>query len=183
MNNFYKSKVSGLGVLGLAILAMTGCMGTKNLSAGITDEGRVQQQDIVFPKLEDAWKKEGQFPNSENLAKIRPGIVKPELYQLIGRPHFSEAQHAREWDYIMKFYMPDESVKICQYKVIFDAEYKGQEFYWLPADCPPQPKAVVQPAPVVVTPPPMIQPVPERITLGADALFAFDKSQTQDNNN
>lgn len=180
MNNFYKSKVSGLGVLGLAVLAMTGCMGTKYLSAGITDEGRVQQQDIVFPQLEEAWTKEGQFPNSENLAKIRPGVAKSELYQLIGRPHFSEAQHAREWDYIMKFYMPDESVKICQYKVIFDTEYKGQEFYWSPADCPPQPKALVQPDPVVVTPPPMIQPAPERITLGADALFAFDKAGAQD---
>ena len=34
-----------------------------------------------------------------------------------------------------------------QNKVIFDTEYKGQEFYWSPADCPPQPKALVQPAP------------------------------------
>lgn len=175
MNNFYKSKVSGLGVLGLAVLAMTGCMGTKNLSAGITDDGRVQQQNIVFPQLEDAWKKEGQFPNSENLAKIRPGIVKPELYQLIGRPHFSEAQHAREWDYIMKFYMPDESVKICQYKVIFDTEYKGQEFYWSPADCPPQTAPVIQ-APTLVTPPVQVEtPAKERINISADALFRFDK--------
>lgn len=165
MSKYYINKNTGLSVLSLTLLAMTGCMGTKHLSHGITEEGHVQQADIVFPELNEAWQLAGQFPNSENLAKIRPGVAKDELYQLIGRPHFSEAQHAREWDYIMKFYMPDESVKICQYKVIFDKEYKGQEFYWKPADCPPQKTPPVQP--------PLVQ---ERFNLGADALFEFDKS-------
>lgn len=171
MNNFYKNKVSALGVLGLAVLAMSGCMGTKQLSAGITDDGRIQHQDIVFPELEDAWTKEGHFPNSENIAKIKPGIAKTELYQLIGRPHFSEAQYAREWDYIMKFPMPDDSLKICQYKVIFDKEYKGQEFYWLPADCPPQKAPAIQAPPAVQ----VEAPAKERINISADALFRFDK--------
>lgn len=175
MNNPYMSKLMSLGTLSLAILAMTGCVGTKHLSSGITEEGSVQQEDIVFPELEKAWQKQGQFPNSENLAKIRPGVDKDELYQLLGRPHFSEGHSAREWDYIMKFYMPDQSVKICQYKVIFDKDYKGQEFYWLPADCPPKIVEPVQPAPVIpapVIPAPIVQ---ERINLGADALFKFDK--------
>lgn len=174
MNHFY-NKVGTLGALGLAVLAMTGCMGTKNLSAGITDEGRIQQQDIVFPELDAAWTKEGHFPNSENLAKIRPGVAKTELYQLIGRPHFSEAQYAREWDYIMKFPMPDDSVKICQYKVIFDKEYKGQEFYWLPADCPPQKTQAIQAPPAVQ----VEAPAKERINISADALFRFDKWQPE----
>lgn len=175
------SKLASIGALSLAMLSMTGCLGTKYLSQGITEQGQVQQQDIVFPDMDKAWQKQGQFPNSENLAKIRPGISKDELYQLIGSPHFSEAKSAREWDYIMKFYMPDDSVKVCQYKVIFDKEYRGQEFYWSPADCPPQKRKVMQkPAPVVVTVPPMIQPMPERITLSADALFAFDKAGAQD---
>lgn len=179
MNNFYKSKLGGLGIVSLAILAISGCMGTKQLSAGITDDGRVQQQDIVFPQLEKAWTKEGHFPNSENLAKIRPGVAKADLYQLIGRPHFSEAQNAREWDYIMKFYMPDESVKICQYKVIFDAGYKGQEFYWSPADCPPQKTRVVQSTPVVAPPVYIEAPTKERINISADALFKFDKWKSE----
>ncbi len=174
MKNNYMSKVTGLGALSLALLAMTGCLGTKNLSQGITDQGRVQQQDIVFPELNTAWQKQGQFPNSENLTKIRPGVAKDDLYQLIGPPHFSEGKSAREWDYIMKFYMPDESVKICQYKIIFDKEYKGQEFYWSPADCPPSNVEVVQSTPVIITP--LVQ---ERINLGADALFEFDKSDAQ----
>ncbi len=169
MKTYHMSKITGLATLSLAVIAMTGCLGTKNLSQGITDDGRVDMQNIVFPELDTAWQYQGQFPNSENLSKMRPGVDKDDVYQLLGRPHFSEGQGAREWDYIMKFNMPDNSVKICQYKVIFDKQYKGQEFYWMPADCPPQ---IAQPDPVVIT--------PERINLSADALFAFDKSGAED---
>ena len=165
------SKITGLSTLGLVLLAMSGCVGTKYLSSGITDEGRVQQQDIVFPERDKAWRAEGTFPNTENLSKIRPGINKDNLYDLIGAPHFNEASKAREWDYIMKFYMPDQSVKVCQYKVIFDKNYNGQEFYWSPADCPPNTVDMVQP---------MLPIVKEQINLSADALFVFDKSGSAD---
>lgn len=181
--------------LGSAILLATlisGCMGTKHLSIGISDEGMVHYDDVVFPAVDKAWQKDGQFPNSENLGKIKPGISKDELYQLIGRPHFSEANKAREWDYILKFYQPDDSVKTCQYKVIFDKDYKGQEFYWLPADCAnyAKPQTMVAPAPQIIyrdTPPapaPIIIPaapiISERINLSADALFHFDKFKVED---
>ncbi len=173
-------KLQGLSILAASVLAITGCMGTKQVSQNISNQGTIAAEDIYFPELNKAWQKDGQFPNSENLSKIKPGIAKDELYQLIGRPHFSEAQHAREWDYIMKFYQPDNSVKICQYKVIFDTDFKGQEFYWKPADCPPQ-KPVVAPAqppsaPIVTVAP---APLKERINLGADALFKFDKWQPE----
>lgn len=159
-------------------LSLTAC--TNTISHSIDSNGHIEPSNIFFPKLDKAWQKDGQFPNSENLSKIKPGIAKDELYQLIGRPHFSEAQHAREWDYIMKFYQPDNSVKICQYKVVFDTDFKGQEFYWKPADCPPQ-KPVVAPAqppsaPIVTVAP---APLKERINLGADALFKFDKWQPE----
>ncbi|MFB2539150.1 MULTISPECIES: OmpA family protein [unclassified Acinetobacter] len=169
----------------LLAVSLTGCVGTKYLSKDITNEGTVEKENIVFPELDKAWQKDGQFPNSENLSKIKPGIAKDELYQLIGRPHFSERQHAREWDYIMKFYQADESVKICQYKVIFDKDYKGQEFYWKPADC-----AQYAQAPRVTSPTgasPSVVPVAvipkvmtEKFNLGADALFEFDKWRTED---
>lgn len=162
-----------LGLTALT-LSLTAC--TNTLSHSIDSKGHVESSNIIFPKLDKAWQKDGQFPNSENLSKIKPGISKDELYQLIGRPHFSEAQHAHEWDYIMKFYQPDNTVKVCQYKVVFDKDYKGQEFYWLPADCPPKPaEPVAQPAPVVVAP--LIQ---EKINLSADALFNFDKFKPED---
>lgn len=160
-------------------LSLTAC--TNTISHSIDSNGHIEPSNIFFPKLDKAWQKDGQFPNSENLSKIKPGIGKDELYQLIGRPHFSEAQHAHEWDYIMKFYQPDSSVKICQYKVIFDKDYKGQEFYWHPEDCaalanaePAQPAVVVAP---MATP---VASVVEKINLSADALFRFDKWRPED---
>ena len=184
------SKIAGISGLSLAVLGMSGCLGTTHLSDGITDQGQVQMQDIVFPDLDKAWQDQGQFPNRENLSKMRPGVGKDDVYQLLGRPHFSEGQYAREWDYIMKFYMPDNAVKICQYKIIFDKQFKGQEFYWSPADCPPpaaEPQVLTQtiiqqmPAPAPIPVPVSVPaPIRERINLGADALFRFDKSDTQD---
>ncbi|MBE9578608.1 MULTISPECIES: OmpA family protein [Moraxella] len=167
----------------LATLFVTGCMGTKQLSSNISERGTIDNKDdIVFPELDKAWQKDGQFPNRENLSKIRPGVAKDELYQLIGRPHFNEANRAREWDYIMKFYQADNSVKICQYKVIFDDKFKGQEFYWLPADCAAYAKPM--PASSVATPVmPVIVQAPiarEKIMLEADALFKFDKWKLED---
>ncbi|MGM8885739.1 OmpA family protein [Psychrobacter sp. 1U2] len=160
-------------VLAVMLMSAVGC--TRNVSSNLTDNGHVNASDLVFPATDEAWQQEGKFVNEDNLAKIRAGVNKDELYQLIGPPHFSEGYKAREWDYIFKFYDENDQVKICQYKVIFDKEYRGQEFYWLPADCAPNTAASMPYAPVAVTP-----PMTERINLGADALFAFDKSSAQD---
>ena len=180
-------KLQGLSILAASVLAITGCMGTKQVSQNISNQGTIAAEDIYFPELNKAWQKDGQFPNRENLSKIRPGVTKDELYQLIGRPHFNESHRAREWDYIMKFYQADDSVKVCQYKVIFDENFRGQEFYWLPADCaqyakPPaagQTIIINQPAPIINQPAPA--PIAqERINLSADALFKFDKWKIED---
>lgn len=162
-------------------LALTAC--TNTVSKNVTAQGHVEASDLIFPDMKKAWQKEGQFPNSENLSKIKPGVVKDELYQLIGRPHFSERKGAHEWDYIFKFYQADNSVKICQYKVIFDQHYRGQEFYWLPADCAQYAESKTHtPTPTMIAtansnPTPIIN---ERIDLEADALFAFDKWRVSD---
>lgn len=177
--------------LGLVAALASGCVGMRAVSSNITEHGTVARNDIVFPELNKAWQKGGQFPNRENLSKIRAGVTKDELYQLIGHPHFSERQHAREWDYILKFYQPDNSVKTCQYKVIFDKQFKGQEFYWQPADCAAYAKPVAgNVAPTVIyqtmpTAAPVVinQSAPivnEKINLSADALFVFDKWRAED---
>ncbi|MDO4442124.1 MAG: OmpA family protein [Moraxella sp.] len=172
-------KITTLSALAVAVLALTGCMGVKQVSQNITKEGSIAAEDIYFPKLDDAWQKDGQFPNRENLTKIRPGIAKDELYQLIGRPHFNESNRAREWDYILRFHKADDSVKVCQYKVIFDENFRGQEFYWLPADCAAYAKPPATPV-IIPTPTAPVQIVNERINLEADALFKFDKWKLED---
>lgn len=174
-----------MGSIALLALLVTGCMGTKHLSHNISDQGLVAtNDDVVFPALDKAWQK-GIFPNSENLAKIRAGVTKDDLYHLIGRPHFNEAHKAREWDYVMKFYGANDEVQVCQYKVIFDKDYNAQQFFWLPAACAnhakPQPKSLShQPMPVIVAAPPALVPTTEPVArevtnVSTDALFEFDK--------
>ena len=120
-------------LVAILLVSVAGC--TWNVSPNVTDDGHVNVSDLVFPEQNVAWQKDGKIINQNDIAKIKAGVNKDELYQLIGPPHFSEGHKAREWDYIFKFYDKNQKVETCQYKVIFDKNYKGQEFYWQPASC------------------------------------------------
>jgi OmpA-OmpF porin, OOP family len=132
-----------------------------------------KSDETVFPDLKSAWQKEGTFVNVDNLRNVRLGMSKDQLYDLLGRPHFSEGLvGVREWDYIFNFHKGAEVV-VCQFKTKFDENYKASSFHWLPSGCaqliqPPVPVPVARAA------------APTLVTLSADALFAFDKSGLQD---
>ena len=117
----------------VSILALQGC--SSYVSKGITDDGKATE--VVFPSIDnDAWLKEGTFPNLDNLRAVSPGVTKDQLYDLLGRPHFREGLAGpREWDYIFHFRKAGGGVTTCQYKAIFDKDYKAQTFHWLPAGC------------------------------------------------
>lgn len=118
------------GILLTAVLLLAAC--TSTLSKNISPEGTVaSEQDLVFPDKKKAAL--SITPNAENLRKIAPGVTKDDLYYLIGRPHFSEMLGAREWDYL--FNVAEAPEGVCQYKVLFDKQKRGQRFYWQPADC------------------------------------------------
>ncbi len=143
----------GLTVMVCSVVACTSTVGNNFVKA----DGTLKNSEIDWPSLEDASLPEGIFPNMANLAKIGPGVTKKDLYYLIERPHFSEMNSAKEWNYIMKFRQEDRSVKVCQYKVLFDDDMVAQSFYWLPEDC-----------------------LNEKFSLSADALFPFDLGGVED---
>ncbi|MBT2299600.1 OmpA family protein [Variovorax paradoxus] len=167
-------KAAGATLAIAALLSLAGC-GTSTVSKNISDDGRAGE--VVFPDIgKDAWLKEGTFPNVDNLRRIGPGVTKDQLYDLVGRPHFRESLFGvREWDYIFNFRVPG-GVKTCQYKVIYDTALRAQSFHWLPADCAellkvasPSVERIAEKA-----------PVPQRVELSADALFAFGRSGPAD---
>lgn len=108
-----------------------------NLSK-ITDEGTTDNP--VFPEISDSvfnsdGTQEGSWPNWENVRQIERGMNKDQLYNLIGRPHFSEGLYGvREWDYVFH-YRENGEHKVCQYKVLFDKNMDAQSFYWYPNGC------------------------------------------------
>lgn len=140
-------KYMGLLAATLSLTACNSVVGTNFVKADGSPKG-----ELVWPDMEDASLPEGMFPNLENLGKIASGVTKKHLYYLIERPHFQETNGAKEWNYIMKFRQEDSSVKVCQYKVLFDKDEVARSFFWKPSNC-----------------------LNEKFDLSADALFPFNR--------
>ena len=163
-------RFSAIAAGAAALLLLQGC--SSYVSRGITDDGKATE--VIFPNIDnDAWLKEGTFPNLDNLRAVAPGVTKDQLYDLLGRPHFREGMAGpREWDYIFHFRKPGGGVTTCQYKAIFDKDYKAQTFHWLPAGCGDV--LAVRALPAAERPAAASPAAPRRTTLGADGLFRFD---------
>ncbi|MDK6201986.1 OmpA family protein [Oligella urethralis] len=154
----YKS----LFIAGLSALVLSACGNISKVSSdGTTDQP-------VWPKVERVGmnKKMGTFPDLSKLQEVKAGMTKDQLYYLLGRPHFGEGfVGVREWDYLFHFHTPGQGangVTTCQFKVLYDSDSLTRNFYWNAVD------------PVNATCPPGGEP--QRFTIDADALFAFDSS-------
>lgn len=128
-----KSKLK-LIALAVAVVGVTAC---GNLSS-VKKDGTTDNP--VFPKISESvfnhdGTQFGSWPNWANVRQIERGMNKDQLYNLIGRPHFSEGLYGvREWDYAFN-YREDGVHKICQYKVLFDTNMNAQQFLWYPNGC------------------------------------------------
>lgn len=124
-------KVFSLGFITMSLVACG------NLS-NVTSEGTTDNP--IFPKIDKATfnhdgNQLGSWVNWDNVRQIERGMNKDQLYNLIGRPHFSEGLYqVREWDYIFN-YRENGEHKICQYKILFDKNMNAQSFYWYPNGC------------------------------------------------
>lgn len=154
-------------VAAAAAAVLAGCAAVSHVKPdGTTDEPKWPQWDRV-----SFDKKRGTFPDLGSLKQVKPGLSKDQMYYLLGRPHYAEAWRPVEWNYLFHFHTPGqgvEGVTTCQFKVLYDKNMIARSFHWHPVDpagaaCPPLASAA--------TPLP-----PQRYTLGADALFPFDRS-------
>lgn len=122
-----------------------------------------QTDEPVFPDVEKVKFKTGSFPNIDNLRMVDADMTRDQLYNLLGRPHFSEGFKVREWDYLFHF-RTEDGIKTCQYKVLFDKDYLAQSFFWKPDECAQLLDGVVESEPV------------QSFTLESDVGFAFDSA-------
>lgn len=174
MSNKWKSILSG-GCLLFAAL---------NVYAAASDA-------VTFPERQSAWLPEGTFINVESLRRVAPGLSKTQMYALLQEPHFSEGVFGvRQWNYIFNFRTGkgDEFVT-CQYQVQFDEHKLVKATYWQDPACAdflkvketaivaaPPVAAVV--SPVTVLPAAVVKQT-EHITMAANTLFVFGKSDAQ----
>jgi OOP family OmpA-OmpF porin len=164
--------------LSAVVLAVAGgCASTNGSSATSATSA---EHSVNFPDMSRAWLKNGTFVDVEQLRRIGPGMTKNQVRELISYPHFSEGLFGpREWNYIFNFRTgKGQEFITCQYMVHFDKDMKSQDFHWKGADC----EAMLKPlAPVAMAIMPAPAPVMQkRVTLSADALFAFDRSAAND---
>ena len=166
-------------MLGLTLLS-SGCATSVSK---ISKEGKVEE--VIFPPVSTAWKKEGTMPNADSLTKIMPNLSKDQTLTLIGTPHFNEGFGAvREWDYIFNFRNETlNSAEACQFKVIFNPKMKVQETFWKPDACS---KYAVKnnPTNTIITEKVIVREK-ETVTLSSvkmnsDGFFEFDKSSMGD---
>ena len=174
--------LKAVSLAAIAALA-TACATTQ--SADVASHTSAQAEDVkevIFPDMADAWLKTGVFANVDNVNNVHQGITKDGLYHLIGRPHFNEGFNSKEWDYILKFKNQDGSTEVCQYKVLFDNNYTGQEFYWSSEGCKDvftskvDSRSIAVPAATIN----YSQPDKERVSFSSDALFSFDGYKVSD---
>ena len=167
-------------ILSVMIGLLSGCTtGTIISNEGTTKNPKWHKIDAVTFN-----KDKGTFPNIQSLEKVTKGMTKDQLYYLIGRPQYDDGWRPKEWNYLFHFNTPgqgENDISTCQFKILFDKNMLASGFYWnpvIPQDgiCPPN---LTEKVAVVVKE----QPISiKKHQLGADALFAFDKSDIQDLN-
>jgi outer membrane protein OmpA-like peptidoglycan-associated protein len=153
-------------------------------------------RQLNWPDVGTEWLKEGTFVNVDNLKQMAPGLQKDQIYDLLGRPHFLTGMWGvKEWNYLFNFRTGRGNEYItCQYKVLFDDDYRVESLYWREPTCArfliaqQQPKVVaaapVPPPPPPAAPPPPPPPAPapqiKNVRLGADGLFRFAGGRQED---
>ncbi|EOA8258850.1 OmpA family protein [Escherichia coli] len=166
----------------LTLLSLSLLSGCGNLSK-VSDDGRSEKP--VWPPIEKSTfnhngSQFGSWPNWDNVYMIKKGMNKDQIYNLIGRPHFSEGvAGVREWDYVFNF-ENNSGHHICQFKVLFDKNMNVGAVYWLPDNCklPPH-SAPAHSAPAHSAPAHSVAKDEfdhGRLEIKADVLFPFDSS-------
>ncbi len=131
-----------------------------------------------FPDLRSAKWKQGAFPGTGAFARIRTGMGKDQVRELLGWPHFSEGLWGvREWNYIFHFRTGKSADYLtCQYMVRFSGDGVSTGAWWKNPDC----ALLAQPPAATPIPTATKLAPPQKVTLNADGLFRFDGSSSAD---
>jgi OOP family OmpA-OmpF porin len=160
-------------LLALGMLSACG-----NVSRGISGDG-VRAKTMVWPDANDAtpMHRGGTFPNADDLRRVRTGVNKQQIANLIGFPHFSEGVwDVREWNYVFNFHTAtSDQVVTCQFKILFDENKLARSFYWRPESCASE----MDLSSSTVTSEAARQEE-EQFTLSSDALFGFNRFAVSD---
>jgi outer membrane protein OmpA-like peptidoglycan-associated protein len=166
-------KPSDLGMLALAAVLLAGCAATSDPAP------HAAAAAPRFPDAGSAWLKNGSFVDVAQLRRIGRGMNKNQVRELISYPHFGEGLFGpAEWDYLFNFRTgKGDDYVTCQYKVVFDQGLTSAMHWKDPACADYLKPTAAEPSARAAPPAPVAS---EQFDLGADALFAFDRSGPSD---
>ncbi len=158
-------------VVAATVLAVSLFLGGCSSLSDVAADGTTEQPVFPEPGKITLHNDQGTFPNRDSLNEVKAGMTKDQLYYLLGRPHFQEGFFGvREWDYLFNFHTSKNgknSVTTCQFKVLFDKDYRAQSFFMRP---------IGEPNDICSFGNSNGNGRVQQFDLAADGVFAFDKA-------
>ena len=111
-----------------AVLAGTAILAGCTLAPHVTD--KTTADDLTWPKVDQRMERLDAKP--DNIAQLRLGMHKDQLYSLVGVPQVTHGWVSPVWDYTLNFETKDQGVVQCQLKVLFDQTNHVTHYFWKP---------------------------------------------------
>jgi outer membrane protein assembly factor BamE len=94
-------RLCGSTRLGCAVLALLGLLGVGGCTSAVDETQRAWMNKIFQPYVPDTV--QGNFISSEQYAKLKLGMSREQVRQILGTPLLASYFHANRWDYIFEF--------------------------------------------------------------------------------
>lgn len=124
---------SGAGTMGTAL-----AQEHRNPVDQVSNPEALNYTDVVIGMrdLTEPFQRDGPIREPRFFTTIRPGMAQAEIQSVLGQPLWQARSDKREWNYNVKFRMPDsENYLVCQYKVVFDNKKLVKETVWRRRQC------------------------------------------------
>ena len=107
--------------LGIVVFALLGLLGVGGCTSAVDETQRAWMNKIFRPYVPDVV--QGNFISSEQYAKLKLGMTREQVRQILGTPLLASYFHANRWDYVFEFKRSGQTVgKERHVTVFFDGD-------------------------------------------------------------
>ena len=89
-----------------------------------------------WPDATHATKRDGVFVSRQNVALLRIGMTKQQIYPLLDVPNFNEGFFGHHWNYLLNFETGTSGeIKQCQLQLHFNRHAEMDDILWREKSC------------------------------------------------
>ena len=137
----YTNRLFSIVALAAACAALPAVAGNNNPVDPVSNPNKLEYTNVEVPysALAPKFVRDGELDKSKRLSEaVKPGVAQAQVQALLGQPLKQTAgPRGQEWDYNLKFKMPDsENYMVCQYKLVVDeAKKQIEDAVWRRKQC------------------------------------------------